>query len=394
MKILLVGSIPVWLGGNDNGGVATHMSDLALSLKENNIDVAIATYNTYSTKSISYYDNMKIYNFPTKLELVVRSIYSIRKGLFFKAIKYTGIRGILKAFKIYSRMLYFEKIVKDFAPDIIHIHNIISYPAISIFSGKIPIVTTIHSFHSIMHEFIENKNDIIINKRITFKSLKEIKYVISVSYYLEREILKYYYRNIFVIQNPIRVYNNLKTSYRNCKNKNNILFIGNFIKRKGIFDIIEISNYLKKRISYKLIMIGDGPLIKILEKEIKKNRLEKYIHLKGRISDLDEKNKYIDNVDLLVLPSYSETWGMVFFEAFLHGRPVVSYDNSVMSEVIPNYAGLLAKDRDTIDFAEKIILALNKAWDRKKIISYAKRFSWENNVYKFIELYSEIINRY
>jgi glycosyltransferase involved in cell wall biosynthesis len=393
MKVLIIGSVEPSLGGKSAGGVNSHILDLAENLRNKNIDVAIAAINTHNSEKYIYYRNIKIYYFPKIIKMIKNSIFDLLINLAnFKIIKYTGFCGIKRAFILNAQAFTLNIIIKDFKPDLIHNHALILYPIVNNIAKNIPIVNTIHSFHSFEPSFVSSKIERKIQKRMAEKSLKKLNNVITVSYYMKKEISKLFNGKIYVINNPVNISKNytiMQNKYNLNKGKN-LVFIGNLIERKGVIDLIEIANIIRKELLFNLIIIGEGNLKENMVKLISKNNLSEYITFTGEIPHKEVYN-YLDNADLFILPSYNETWGLVFFEAFSKGVPIVAYDNSVMREVIPEFAGILAKNKDISDFANKVVLALNIDWNREEIIRYAEKYSWKNRINDYICVYNETL---
>ncbi len=73
--------------------------------------------------------------------------------------------------------------------------------------------------------------------------------------------------------------------------------------------------------------------------------------------------------DLFVLPSISESFGVVQIEALACGKPVVATRNGGSEEVITSDDyGLLVDPANPNELREKIIEAPDKDWDREKIL--------------------------
>ncbi|MEO0296761.1 MAG: glycosyltransferase family 4 protein [candidate division WOR-3 bacterium] len=104
-----------------------------------------------------------------------------------------------------------------------------------------------------------------------------------------------------------------------------ILYSGRFVWYKGIPYLLEAYNRLQKEIDdIALILLGDGPEKKKYEDYVKNNNL-KNVFFEGFIQQESLPEYYIAS-DIFVLPSLSETWGLVINEAMAFGLPVISTD--------------------------------------------------------------------
>jgi len=98
------------------------------------------------------------------------------------------------------------------------------------------------------------------------------------------------------------------------------IFIGQFIKRKGIFELIREWPTRDRSISLK--MVGSGPMF---------NRVKNYVNERGIDNIKFEGNvkrkeiyKFYRSADILVMPSLKEVWGLVVNEALASGLFVIS----------------------------------------------------------------------
>ena len=61
-------------------------------------------------------------------------------------------------------------------------------------------------------------------------------------------------------------------------------------------------------------------------------------------------------------------------------------------EFIASYDyGLLVEPADPEGLAEKILVALDREWDRKAILEYAKRYTWEDIAKEIMSIYTKIL---
>ena len=81
------------------------------------------------------------------------------------------------------------------------------------------------------------------------------------------------------------------------------------------------------------------------------------------------------------------------FEALGVGLPFVGTAVGGVPEIITSEDyGLLYPPKDPKCLAEKILIALEKDWDREKIRKYAEQFTWENIAKKIINIYTQVIH--
>ena len=95
--------------------------------------------------------------------------------------------------------------------------------------------------------------------------------------------------------------------------------------------------------------------------------------------------------DIFVLPSLSESFGIVQVEALACGKPVVATRNGGSEEIIISEEyGYLVETRNAMQLAEKIIQALDKNWNEKVIREYASNFTWEKISKEIVSIYDDL----
>jgi len=323
------------------------------------------------------YDNVYVY-YPRFVHIPI-TVYREKLGInFLKAIN-----KILKGHDIYF--------------DLIHAH--FTWPsgyAASLLKEVYGYVKFVLTVHEDRNWFIKeySSNDISIYS--TWKKADAIIRVNKADTHLLQKINSntYYIPNGY---NPQKIYPMNKQLARkklNIPTNKHILFtVGKIEKRKGYHILVRALDVLINKHRHKNIFCiigGEGPYKKQLKSLIKKYDLKQYIWLSGFIEDA-KLNFYYNAADIFVLPSYSEGNPTVMFEALGAGIPFVGTAVGGVPEIIiSDEYGYLTKPGDYVDLANKIIQALEKKWNRDKIVEYAKRFTWQNIGYKIMEIYSLI----
>ena len=135
-----------------------------------------------------------------------------------------------------------------------------------------------------------------------------------------------------------------------------------------------------------LILIGEGPLRKQLEKEIQ------YLGLTNDVRFLGSKPHaevalWMAAADFLLLTSKSEGWATVYFESMSCGRPVITSAVSSAKDAVSDPAyGIVVEPRTPVAFADAMLAASKRKYDAQTIRSYAEKHSWENWAQKAIEI--------
>lgn len=135
-----------------------------------------------------------------------------------------------------------------------------------------------------------------------------------------------------------------------CTDSTMLLYVGQFIKRKGVDDLLDAFKRLQYKFSNKkleLYLVGnknssDMEYYNLISKNINNN-----IHIKDYM-ELEHLQKYYKAADFFVFPTHYDVWGLVINEAFSAGIPVVcsSSCGAGIDLIENNKNGLLYEDRE------------------------------------------------
>jgi glycosyltransferase involved in cell wall biosynthesis len=158
-------------------------------------------------------------------------------------------------------------------------------------------------------------------------------------------------------------------------------FLGRIAKEKGISELLESFNELKKNYptnSIKLLLVGtfekdNGPVSQQIINEIENNA---DIVFPGRTDDV---RLYLGMVDALVLPTYREGFPNVLLQAGAMSVPVIATDINGCNEIIShNKNGLLVIPKDANDLYEKMKYLYNNP-DKRQEFGHKIRENIEDN---------------
>ena len=317
MKIAMVGQFPPHFGG-----VGVHIHTLSKKLVEEGHEVFVITY-------------------PHKEIRDIDGIHVIGT----KGINLPGIRGLM--FKNNAKK-ELEDLIKKEDIDIIHGHYLFPAGAAAVEVGnKHNIKTYVTAHGSDMFELYKSKPFM----RPTIKKvLKNADGIFAVSKALRQEIIatgvsgiaektKLSWNSVDITKFSLKDDDSFKKEF-GLFDKPIVLFVGNLIKRKNVGALLEAKKIAKS--DYYLVIVGDGPLSKKLRKKVEDENIPDVIFTGSRT---DVEN-IIPNCDFLVLPSFSESFGLVLIEALACGKPVIGSDVGGISEIINEDVGLLVNPND------------------------------------------------
>lgn len=325
---------------------------------------------------------------------VLRSFRYLKKDKLCKDYSYDNVevyypRGVyvpitwLSRVVIDNRLKAVERIIKKHHLhfDLIHAH--FTWP-----SGYIgvklkekygaPLVTTIHENGDWFDKEIEMNHPLINAAWSGANALIRVN---------QRDVpvLQHYNEHTYCIPNGFSpIFHPIETDVArnqlNLPKDSKIIFtLGNLIKRKGFNYLIEaMKSICNQRGDVFCYIGGSGPERDNLQKQIEELHLDGGVSLLGSIPG-EQLVLWMNACDVFVLPSLSESFGVVQIEALACGKPVVSARNRGSEEVIiSDDYGILVEPADSDDLAEKIMTALDKEWNRDEILRYAAQYAWKN----------------
>lgn len=143
-------------------------------------------------------------------------------------------------------------------------------------------------------------------------------------------------------------------THRRKSRPSNTLIIGtiaNFYPTKGLLYLLQTAHILKNK-PWVFRIIGDGPERPLLESFIFHKKLTN-IELTGAVSNT--KN-YLQQCDILVIPSVKEGVPYVLLEAMAAGLPIIATTVGGISEIIQSgMNGILIPPRDPEALAQQLI---------------------------------------
>jgi len=174
-----------------------------------------------------------------------------------------------------------------------------------------------------------------------------------------------------------------------------LFFGGGENERKGASLFFKAFIRLKKEFpGLKAIVIGSKKLEKFNELfKANKIMLGKDIQAFERVS-YTEMPIYLNKADIVVVPSYHETFGTINAEAMACGKTVVASDSTALPEVVGN-AGLLFRTGDERDLAAKIReliknKKLREQLGKKGIKRAREKFGAEKTINDYLRLFKKV----
>jgi glycosyltransferase involved in cell wall biosynthesis len=236
--------------------------------------------------------------------------------------------------------------------------------------------------------------------KITFKYLhKKARAIIACSDFVKNrlEALMPGSSKIKTIHNSIETSDNIfSVQIRDFNEPIRIGIVGQIIPRKGHLMLVEaFAVLLNKNLNCAIHIYGNDQTAYAVEvsRLVNKYGLSRHVHWKGFVND---KNNIYGNLDIVVVPSVDEPFGLVALEPALWNLPVVAARSGGLPEIIEDEcSGLLFNPDDFQELAiqlEKLITSpsLRDEMGRQAKIRLNQYFTAQRMTDKFIEIFDQL----
>lgn len=230
------------------------------------------------------------------------------------------------------------------------------------------------------------------------KSCKKIDTLVTVSPSIEKIYQEAFKKEniscqVTCIPNFIEELPNNSSSLEN----KNIIAVGRLEPEKGFLDLINVFKLIEfKDGDTYLNIVGDGSQKNKIFKSIVDNNLSRKTRIHGFLSP-DKLAQLYNSSSLLLMTSYTESFGLVILEAMAHGLPVIAFSSAEGARdlIENNYNGYLIKNRNEFLMADAATKLLNNPKELKRLSNNAKKkalsYTKEEIMKKWSKLIDEII---
>lgn len=376
--------IPSWYANVRNKVHGSFFKEQALAMQEAGISISVAYNEIWPLTLVGKVHEKPGMNF------------EVEDGL--RTYRYKNYNFIPKSplmFKVFNKRmdkLYKEIVKKEGEVDIIHAQSSLWGGISAAYISKkynIPLVITEHSS-------IEKGTYVRESyKPIIKESYNVAKKVIVVGSGLKKEIEKFSGRNdVKVIHNLVSL--DLFNIKEEKKNKEFTFFSLAFLEgEKGMDTLIRAFAKGFKGEKSVLKIGGDGSQREWLESLASNLGVKDQIIFLGTLLR-EEVAKNMNECDAFVLASRYETFGVVYIEALISGKPIIGMYNGGAEDIINDINGKIVPVDDVNKLKEAMenIKENIKFYDSNEIKKDCiKRFSKDVIVEKIIEIYKEVANK-
>lgn len=172
-----------------------------------------------------------------------------------------------------------------------------------------------------------------------------------------------------------------------------LLYVGRNVPVKGLDRLLRILPDINRNHRFRLLIIGGDNENKKLNSMIRGLRIQGSVDLIGR-KDHAVLPAYYNAADMLVVPSYHESFCLAGLESLSCGTPVVSMPVGGMPEIINRNNGCVVSEVTDRTLAEAIIRVANslqhKGFSPKRIRSSVQGYCWSNTATLMMQQYHKI----
>ncbi len=245
--------------------------------------------------------------------------------------------------------------------DVLHVHDPLAprLPLMALSMARCPVVGTLHAYH-------QNDNRLLrLFQRPLRARMEKLAARVAVSPCARDAFEKYFgeleYR---VVPNGVNIErfqpNGSALAGRFGAHKKNILYVGQFVKKKGFGILLDAFRILsQRRGDVRLLAVGDGPL----ERRYRKENIQD-VHFLGHRRGKALAACY-EIADVFVAPSIGfESFGIILLEAMASGLPIVASD-------ITGFRNVVNEGKDAILFPpenpERLADAVERVLDQPEL---------------------------
>lgn len=206
--------------------------------------------------------------------------------------------------------------------------------------------------------------------------------------------LEKYKNKIYIAHRHFIDFDKFRIKKKFDERENLIGYIGRLSEEKGVLNFVKsILEISKKKGVFKFLVGGDGQLRDKIEQYLDEKNLNDKVKLADWIPH-DELQNHLNELKLVVLPSYTEGLPNLMLEAMACGTPVLATPVGAIPDIIEDgKTGFIMENNSPECIAENVTRALNYP-NLDEIVKNARELVEKELTYKAaVERYRKIIYR-
>lgn len=368
-----------------------------------NIKGGVEAVTVNLLKGFESIDNVELYVVSIRKDVKEEEIVNLFNKIRIHYIPFGKIKSTKLEMLFHGRKKV-KKIISEYNPDIIHIQGNGTILLLALGLNKDNIIVTQHGI--LREEFryqktLFSKLSHLLNILTENICMKNIHNIIFISKYNKNLFLK----SSKQILNSRLIYNPVNENFFEIpemkKSGNKLLYVGKFMKRKGLLLLLKAINKLNSDGKYYHLEVVGGVCEKAYKDEVDKFISQHNLNDSITFHDWLSQSKIIElmkKVSILVLPSYQETLPVTIAEAMAARLIVIATDVGGISEMIENNESGFLFEKGNIDQVTNILLSFYENNENIEVSEKARKrakemFSVTSIVEQTYEFYYEIKNK-
>jgi glycosyltransferase involved in cell wall biosynthesis len=378
----------IWLAPNSyypvTGGVQTVVRGLAHALAERGHDVLIVTTRPLQGGG----DGAAAPRFATH-----RFSFSIARN--------DARSWLIFLLRLFPSLLKLARLYRKQRPDLVNLHYLDEqafYLMLLRELYRFPLVLSLHG-----SDLLRNPAQSALLRFTLRRLLKKADLVVTPSRYLMDAARSMYPRHPWrgaVIHNGMDFSRLDATPCASEEESPYIVAVGRLDHVKG-FDVLirALRLVLEGGLSRRLLLVGDGPERENLQGLARSEGVQQMVRFLGALEP-GEVYSRIRGSSFLVLPSRSESFGIVLLEAMAQGKTVVACKVGGIPEIVRDGVnGLLVESEDPVQLARAITLLIRDEHKRRALESEAlrdvrERFDNARLHAEYLESYARVLEHH
>lgn len=175
-----------------------------------------------------------------------------------------------------------------------------------------------------------------------------------------------------------------------------LLYVGRLAREKNM-DLLfhSLKRIITKHKDAYMLVVGEGPYESECRRMCTELKLGRHAIFAGPVP-MDQVAKYYISADLFTFPSFSDTQGLVLWEALQAGLPCVAVRAGGAPEMLVEGEDSLLAENEAEDFASKVDILLTDQEMRRrfseKAVRNGSRFLPSEMASRMIEVYDSVLN--
>ena len=172
-----------------------------------------------------------------------------------------------------------------------------------------------------------------------------------------------------------------------------VLFLGRVTWQKGPGTFVEAAALARQSLpNLRFVVAGDGELLPAIKEHAHGRGIDQLFAFPGFLGR-EEADRLLETSDVLVMPSWSEPFGLVALEAAAHGLPVVLTARCGVRELLP-WAPIV-QPGDAQGFADAVVDLLTQpdAYREQALLNMraAAESSWQRTAAELAAVYTRLV---